>query len=198
MSLVEVIRMTARIIIVTGIPGSGKTTILQEVAKNFPKLEIINYGDAMLEEASFNGIERDTLRKLAFEKQQEIGLRAAEKIALQSKGVTIIDTHAFIKTPLGYVPGVPYNILQILQPKALVMIECEASLIHERRKHDMTRSRDVDSIEEIEYHQSLNRSFMTACSALTQALLLPLHNKALPKDSIQPFIQLIKTFHNLD
>lgn len=46
------------IIILAGIPGSGKSTILQEAVKLFPQLEVINYGDMMLKEASLKASSR--------------------------------------------------------------------------------------------------------------------------------------------
>ena len=47
-------------IILAGIPGSGKSTVLQEAVKLFPQLEVINYSDMMLKEASLQHIDKDS------------------------------------------------------------------------------------------------------------------------------------------
>ncbi len=69
-----------KIIVSVGIPGVGKSAILQEVMKQAPHAAVVNYGDKMLEEASLSGITRDAMRKMAIADQQQIGVRAAQKI----------------------------------------------------------------------------------------------------------------------
>lgn len=96
----KMMKATTTIIILTGIPGSGKTTILQEALKVCSDCTVVNYGDAMLEVAKGQNIGRDAFRKLPFPEQQAIGLLAAQKIIEQAKGITLIDTHALIKTPI--------------------------------------------------------------------------------------------------
>lgn len=43
--------MAQKIIIITGTPGAGKTTVLNETLKKFSpdNVQIVNYGDIMLE-----------------------------------------------------------------------------------------------------------------------------------------------------
>lgn len=179
-------------ILLTGIPAAGKTTILQEILKACPFVKHINYGDVMLQEAAAQHISRDALRKLPFSKQQEIGLSAAKTIATQTKGILLIDTHAMIKTPTGFCPGIPQKILQILHPHAIVAIESDPAIIHERRHRDNSRSRDRETIEEIAHHQALNRAFLAACSALTGSLLIFINNNTSPHEAAHPLIQTIK------
>lgn len=114
-------------ILLVGIPGCGKTSILKEVQKAVPSLQIVNYGNKMLEVAALN--DRDLLRKMSAEKQKEIGLTAAKKIVEESNGSTIVDTHALIQTGLGYCPGLPKEVLSILSPLACVIVECTPSII---------------------------------------------------------------------
>lgn len=137
------------IMILAGIPGSGKSTILDEATRIFPRLTVINYGDMMLKEASAQNIDKDALRKLPLVQQQEIGIQAAKKMSVSLPEVVCIDTHAMIKTPYGYCPGIPKAVIDILNPNVIGMIECSAALIHERRKHDNTRKRDNENIEQI-------------------------------------------------
>ena len=101
-------------IILVGIPGSGKTSILKEIARQSPSITIVNYGDKMLEAANAQGLTRDMLRKMPISAQQEIGIRAAKQIMQGKDEITIIDTHALIKTEVGFCPGPPKEVLKTL------------------------------------------------------------------------------------
>src|SRR5581483_6738199 len=163
-------------IIITGVPGSGKTTVLQEALKASPTVTYMNYGDAMLEVALMQHIDRDTLRKLPLQKQQEIGLLAATKMAKEVKNKAIVDTHALIQTPFGYCPGIPQSILQILKPQVIIAIESDPQKIFDRRSKDTSRKRDSQTVEEIASHQALNRAFLASCSTISGALLTFIQN----------------------
>ncbi len=163
-------------VIIAGIPGAGKTTVLNEALK-IKKMEVINYGDVMFEMAKQEGIEnRDEMRKLPYEKQRELQLKAAKRIA--EKDDVIIDTHCTIKTPYGYLPGLPYDVLQILQPKRIILIEAEPEEIETRRKKDEgIRKRDEESREEIELHQMMNRMAAMSYAVITNATVKIVKNR---------------------
>ncbi len=181
-----------KVIILVGVPGCGKSSILKEVASQVPSVAIVNYGDKMLEEAASTGINRDTLRKMPLIKQQEIGIKAARNIVQQKEQLVIVDTHALIRTQIGFCPGLPKEVLHILSPRALVWIECPPSLILERRANDLSRTRDEETKEEILLHQELIRSYLTACSMETGAWLCTLSNSNPSiKNNCGPLIRLI-------
>lgn len=69
-----------QIILLVGVPGSDKSSILQEVVRQLPNIMIVNYGDIMLQEAAIEDISRDQLRKMPLKYQQQVGTRAAKKI----------------------------------------------------------------------------------------------------------------------
>jgi adenylate kinase len=158
-------------------------------------IHVINYGDQMLKEAASEGITRDMLRKLPIQDQQKIGARAARKmIQHQQKEIMIIDTHAFIRTSHGYCPGLPLEVLEILSPKACVLVECSPSIILTRRAQDHSRARDEETEEELSTHQELSRSFLTACSMFTGAILccVPNHGPSISQNAL-PLVKLIQT-----
>jgi adenylate kinase len=118
---------------------------------------------------------RDEMRKLPAETQKAIQKDAAKRIA--GMGDVIVDTHCSIKTPTGYLPGLPAWVLQELEPTAIVLVEADPKEILRRRQGDASRKRDDDSLEAITEHQEYNRRFAAACATLTGATVHTVQNK---------------------
>ncbi|MBI3254323.1 MAG: AAA family ATPase, partial [Nitrosarchaeum sp.] len=117
----------SRKVVVVGIPGVGKTSLLQklaEILKDHNKSVSVNsFGSIMFEVAKANGIkDRDELRKLPLSEQKNLQKITAEKLAMLTDDVVIIDTHAFINSPEGYYPGLPEHVLKILKPSNFVSV----------------------------------------------------------------------------
>jgi adenylate kinase len=162
-------------VIIGGIPGVGKTTVLNGLKSSGIRVE--NYGDVMLSEARERGLvqTRDEIRKLPVQIQKEIQVVAARK--LSSLSDVVIDTHFSVVTNSGYLPGLPYSILTILNPHLLISIEADPLEIFERRRRDSDRKRDHDSLEKIRQHLEANRSYGFSYSAFTGAPLLIVLNE---------------------
>jgi adenylate kinase len=162
-------------IIVTGIPGVGKTTVMETAAKE-RNLPIAVYGTVMFEVAQKNGLarNRDEMRRLPPETQKAIQREAAVRIA--AMGDVIVDTHCSIKTPTGYLPGLPGWVLEALNPSAIVLVEATDQEILARRRNDPTRKRDEDSVAAIAEHQEYNRRFAAAYATLTGATVCTVRN----------------------
>ena len=165
------------IAIVAGIPGAGKTTVMNEVLKK-REYKVVNYGDEIFKIAKERRLveHRDELRKLPYEMQREMQIEAAKRIA--KLGNAIVDTHCTIKTPFGYLPGLPYDVLSILKPSRIILIEANPEEIMERRKKDAEiRVRDEESIESMEEHQLMNRIAGMSYAVLTGATLKIIKNR---------------------
>jgi adenylate kinase len=162
-------------IIVTGIPGVGKTTVM-EAAAGQANAKIVVYGSEMFLVASAKGLvqHRDDMRKLAPDVQKEVQMEAAE--AMAAMGDIIVDTHCTIKTPKGYLPGLPVWVLEKLKPSTIVLVEADAAEIKGRRESDASRNRDSDSVESIAEHQEQNRRYAAAYSTLTGATVHTVYN----------------------
>ncbi|BCU70661.1 adenylate kinase [Stygiolobus caldivivus] len=145
--------------IVTGIPGVGKTTVLQKVKEILSNEginnKIINYGDFMLKTAISLGYvnNRDEMRKLPIDRQKQLQIDAARGIAKEAKeggeGMLFIDTHAVIKTPSGYLPGLPKYVIEEINPSIIFLLEADPNIILERQKRDTSRSRTDYSDEKV-------------------------------------------------
>ena len=165
------------IVIVAGIPGAGKTTVMNEVLKK-RSIKVINYGDEIFKIAKEKGLasHRDELRKLPYETQRKMQIEAARNIAKLRN--VIIDTHCTIKTPFGYLPGLPYDVLNILKPSRIILIEAFPEEIMERRNKDAEiRERDKESIESMEEHQLMNRIAAMGYAILTGATVKIIKNR---------------------
>jgi Archaeal adenylate kinase len=177
-------------IIFVAVPGSGKTTIMQLIKKQAPDIKIVNYGDEMLKIASQKyGINnRDEMRKkIPLNEYRKLQIEAAENIA-RIEGDVIIDTHVSIKMQGGYYPGLPEEAIKKIKPDAIVLAEYNPEDVIERRKKDIMlkekiehkegivsvprAGRDIESPEEIELHQEINREFAAAAAFSVQCLLV--------------------------
>ncbi len=159
-------------IIIAGLPGVGKTTVLKELVSLAEaeglRLNVVNYGTVMLELARERGIslQRDQIRKSSIELQKELQRKAAEKIrkiAEQSE-VLLVDTHMIVRTGAGYLPGIPEHVLNILSPDAIMLIEASPDEIAYRREKDKSRARDKVLIEDISRELEISRNMASHCA----------------------------------
>lgn len=168
-------------VVVVGIPGVGKTTLINKIVEliknNDKSVKVTNYGTIMFEVAKENGInDRDELRKLPISQQKNLQKIAAEKLSKTDEDIVIIDTHAFIRTPEGFNPGLPYHVLQIIQPSHFILVTAKTEEIYNRRMKDETRNRDKVSIETIKKELDIQSAMMSACSVLSGSPLKPVLN----------------------
>jgi adenylate kinase len=160
-------------IIVAGIPGVGKTTVLQELEnvareKNVP-LKIINFGNVMNDLFKKRGttIHRDHMRKQDIDLQSRIQQQAARIISrTPGKSALVVDTHMFIKTTDGIWPGTPRKVLEALDPSMIILIEADPEEVARRRASDSTRYREGGGIEEAKADLAWSRYMASANAVL--------------------------------
>ena len=162
----------SRKVVVVGIPGVGKTSLLQkivEILKDHSKSVSVNsFGSMMFEVAKENGIkDRDEIRRLPLSEQKTLQRITAEKLAMLNDDVVIIDTHVFINSPEGYYPGLPEHVLKILKPSNFVSVSAKPEEIYNRRMKDDTRNRDQISIDNIKKELDVQSGMISACAVLS-------------------------------
>jgi len=169
--------------IVIGVPGVGKSTVMEELKKiGDGKVKVIVFGDYMFDIAKKEGLvkHRDEMRTLPVEVQRRLQEEASKMIYEESSkfnGMVLLDTHGFIKTPNGFLPGLPEHILRILRPDFTILIEADPSLIAARRSRDETRIRDPDMEEMISLHQMMNRMAAATYSTITGCNIIIVKNE---------------------
>lgn len=164
--------MAGRRVIVTGVPGVGKTTVitgaLDLLAREGISYRSLNFGTYMFEMAVSQGLvrDRDEMRKLPGDIQKRLQQEAARAMA-REEGNILIDTHASVKTPRGFLAGLPEWVLRELMPDTIVLVETDPDQILMRRLSDETRTRDMEGAGAIADHQQFNRAIAAAYSMLT-------------------------------
>jgi len=196
-----------KVVVLAGLPGVGKTTLmnrLMELAKERGlRLGFVTYGTLMLQIAQKRGLvsDRDELKNLPLERQQELQLEASERIkALSSReGTLLVDTHMFIKTPRGRWPGISVANLGFLKPDQFLLVEEEAERILTRREKDSARRRNMSEIRGIEAELEYSRYMAAACSVMTGSPVERILNREGELDqAVERIIALIERVGDLD
>ena len=174
-------------VVITGVPGVGKTTVvygaLELIGKEGILYQSINFGTFMFEVASNQKVvsDRDGMRKLPGSVQKDIQRKAAQAIG-KIEGNVIIDTHCTVKTPKGFLAGLPEWVLRELMPDMVILVETDEDQILSRRLNDPTRTRDMDSSKEIALHQEYNRAMAAAYGMVTGCTVKIVKNQDLLLD----------------
>ncbi len=169
----------SRVIIVTGIPGTGKTTICNTVYKlaesSGKQVVMLNYGTLMVELSKEQGtpVHRDDMRKSKLPFQQSLQLQAAKRISkLMADKIGhkfVIDTHMMVKTAGWYWAGLPADVLKCLNPDLFVLVEAEPEEVLARRFRNPARKRDRALRDDVVEELAFSRRMAAACSVVTGA-----------------------------
>ncbi len=186
--------------VVTGIPGVGKTTVLNELmdlAKQSKyNLTVLNFGTIMNEIMRDLGkyLHRDEMRQQTIDMQRKVQELAASEIANRAvQSTAIIDTHMFVRTSSGLWAGLPQAILEKLTPQLLVLIEADPEEIASRRRSATDRRRGRTLTEEIAFDLEWARATAAASAVSTGAPVKVIRNEpGRQKQAAQELFQVIR------
>ena len=175
--------MLSRTVVVTGIPGVGKTTVLNELQdlsrQNKFNLVILNFGTIMNEILRELGrdMDRDEMRDQGIETQRKVQELAASEIANRAgQGTVVVDTHMFVRTSAGMWAGLPANVLAKLSPRLLVLVEADPEQIAARRRSDTDRKREQSIGQEIAFDLEWSRATAASSAVATGAPVKVIRN----------------------
>lgn len=159
------------VVVVTGVPGVGKTTLCRRVSKDLG-YTYINYGDLMLDIAKSEDLAStdSEMFSLDIDAQQKIWNGAALKIKDMDR--ILVDLHGVDQSPIGYILSLP---IEVISPDIIVVIESSMDNILGRRHRD-TKERIVDTINSLNEHMNMLRISMAVCSALLGCNLMVFEN----------------------
>ena len=173
------------VVIVTGIPGVGKTTVINTAVEQVKERSgedvlVLNIGTEMFAVATKAGHvkDRDELRKLPTSIQREVQREAGEVIAEKAKTAkVIVDTHTLIQTNNGFLIGLPEWVVTAINPKTVVLVEADSEKIASRRTGDETRTRDAQAVTDIQIHQEMCRGAAVSVGTITGATVRIIKNR---------------------
>ncbi len=167
--------------IVVGLSGVGKSTVIEEaMLLSDEEYEVINYGDRMVEVAKEEDLvkHRDEMKELEVSTYKRIQRAAAESIVEDSKDQDVlVDTHSAIKSPYGYIPGLPKWTVENLEPSKIIILDASAEEIYSRSTEEAERDREHSSVDGINEYRKVAREMAAAGSVLTGAYLKVIKNR---------------------
>lgn len=160
-------------IIVMGLPGVGKTTVLKNLMQLNKKVSILNYGDLVFSFAKqkFKVSNRDRINLLPEEKHKELQRLAIKEIELINNKesrigkILILDTHAALKKPTGFMPGLSYELLSKIPIEVFIFIDAPTKEILARRERDVDRKRPTFVADDINSLREASLSMLNVYSA---------------------------------
>ncbi|MGZ7096256.1 MAG: AAA family ATPase [Methanobacterium sp.] len=158
-------------VMVTGVPGIGKTSLCRIVSKDLG-YNYINYGDLMLSIAESKGLASTDpqMFSLDLEVQHEIWKDAALKIKDMDR--ILVDLHGVDQSSIGYIISLPIG---IIKPDIIVLIESLKENILIRRKKDF-KDRIIDTIKSLKEHMYVLRIAMATYSSIFGCNFIILQN----------------------
>jgi adenylate kinase len=172
---------STRRVIIVGLPGVGKTTLISKAVELLKKRDceytVVIFGSLMLEESrELNLTNRDQMRRLSVDEQRRLQQRAAGRIAAMKEDLIIIDTHLLISTEEGYYPGLPLDLLDTIKPTNIIMISADPANILERRTQDKSRDRDIRQEMDIRDELEISKTMIACCSLVSGCSFISIMN----------------------
>ncbi len=188
-----------RIIIVSGSPGSGKSTLMKSLEGIDCK--IANIGSIMESVGLEKGYikNRDQIRYLSNKKITELRDYAFKKVS-EMEGNIILDTHASIAANGRYLPGLPLETVKKLGDIiGFVYIDAETEDILVRRINDRTRIRENEDDYLINTQRLINMSILSQYTTYLNISMHIINNKQhMFEDAKKRFTDAISNLFNED
>ncbi len=167
--------------VIFGVPGVGKTSVVNGVLER-TGIEHIHWGDLTMDVALEKGLikDRDEIRKLNIEQQKDIRKEVSQKIfeISQNHDDVLVETHAAVKTPQGYWPGLSLPTLERFAPDVFIVLNAKPEIVFERRLKDTSRWRkDEVTIENVKEAMSITRQMVINYAVLTSGTFIEVENK---------------------
>lgn len=166
--------------VIMGLPGVGKTSVVKEVL-NKTNLKHLHWGNLSEKVAKEMGVIKniDELRNSDPQKQIDVRNEVVKEILeVARNGDILIETHAALKGPHGYFPGLTQEIIKEINPDVFIVVEAGAEFIMKRRKGDKTRERKDDiTLWDVEESIFVTRSMVSTYAVLAEGTVFFVENK---------------------
>ncbi len=165
-----------RIVILGGISGVGKSTLLKSVDTS--RYMVRNIGDMISDIVKEEGKDedRDSFKKQRSDVQMGRAAEAFRRIDALN-GDIIVDTHVSLKNGPRYTPGLPLNTMRLMPGlKGLIYIVASPHEISGRRARDATRHRDTEE-DTIQKQMDMDMATLSFYSSYLNISLYIINNR---------------------
>ena len=170
-------------LIVVGLAGAGKSTVLKKFLEERNDISIVNYGNLALNVALSGKLaeDRDRINSLPSTTHRKIQEEVVKQ--LNDSPRTILDTHAILKHDPGYIAGITPDLLKKVKIEGFVFIDASSEELLSRRSRDKTRTRSMPTKEQIDDDRFLCKTLICGWVSQTGAPFYFIHNKEGDLDS---------------
>ena len=165
-----------RIVILGGLSGVGKSTLLKSIDTS--KYVVKNLGDIIEQIVGEEDKEenRDDFKKQKSSVQMERAAEGFRRIDAMD-GNIVVDTHVSLKNGPRYTPGLPLNTLKLIPGlKGLIYIVASPHEISSRRANDQTRHRDIEE-DTIQKQMDMDMATLSFYSSYLNISLYIINNR---------------------
>lgn len=182
--------------LVSGVPGVGSSRVCSGARRELGEgYALVNVGDVLLEAATDRGIatSREELAALSVRDHRLLQRRAGEEIARRARDRSlIVDSRYIVRTPQGFLPGLPPLLLSDVRPDLLVSIEADPDTVVERRDETAYREYPEEPSTMVEFHQQLNRAAAVNYAMRTDATIMPISNEGAVEEAVESLVGVIE------
>lgn len=153
--------MSRRIVLLLGVPGVGKTTLIQAYVARYPHWVRISAGDMVLRGTKSLITNRDSLRNRAkqqiYAEQMLISPSVQNELSTMPEDINILfDGHATLRTTRGELLPVRWKAFAGINPTEIILLEAPSEVIIARRMADASlRNREQETVEDLNIRQML-------------------------------------------
>jgi adenylate kinase len=175
-----------KLYVVCGQSGVGKSTVIQKAAEGMEDLTVVNFGEQILKLALDGGFvkEGEEVTLLRPECLSELQVRATERVK-NLKGRVILDMHLTVRTPSGFIAGMPKRVMDVLEPRRIILLEADAYEILKRRMVGKDRKNVDESLKDIQEHSDFDRAAAISIAMDIGTPIMILKNDDVEKTALQ-------------
>jgi adenylate kinase len=175
--------MVSKILIVMGLSGAGKTTMLDNVKMRQSKFDytVVNVGSMMKDMAIKRNIiiNRDEIKKLEGSTMNKLRKDAYYRISGMDTNI-VLDTHVTIENEekSRIIPGIPFHsLLHLKNIAGLVYVNSPTEQVLKRRANDKKRKREVQDGSTLDNQRISDISILSYYSAYLNISLYIIENR---------------------
>lgn len=190
--------MVGKVLLLTGVPAAGKTTLANEVKETIQPMHVITFGEFILE-VKKRGLPNVNYADLRSNPTREAGINLIEEATvlllkhvseLRDKSNILIDSHAVAKDEYGFrITPDSHSFLQKIKLDAILILHANHQAVVSRinAKSD---GRRLVTVEEVATHEVLQDSVSIAYAVATGCPVFIINADTPPKELLEKLLKI--------